>query len=64
MMEIVHDLAPGAQLYFAGTRRGRPPPKRVRRDILALRNTYGCDIIVDTSRSWKKALSRTGDREP
>jgi hypothetical protein len=44
MLEIVHDLAPGAQLYFATAGDG---DASFATNILALRNTYGCDIIVD-----------------
>jgi hypothetical protein len=44
MLEIVHDLAPGAQLYFASAFNGQAS---FAANILALRNTYGCDIIVD-----------------
>jgi len=44
MMEIVHDLAPGAQLYFATA---LPTDAQFATNILALKNTYGCDIIVD-----------------
>jgi hypothetical protein len=44
MLEIVHDLAPGAQLFFATAFGGQAG---FAANILALRNTYGCDIIVD-----------------
>jgi len=44
MLEIVHDLAPGAKLYFAT---GIDTDAAFAANILALRNTYGCDIIVD-----------------
>jgi hypothetical protein len=44
MLEIVHDLAPGAKLYFATAVNGAAS---FAANILALRNTYGCDIIVD-----------------
>jgi hypothetical protein len=43
MLEIVHDLAPGANLYFA-TADGSPAA--FANNIKALRNA-GCDIIVD-----------------
>lgn len=43
MLEIVHDLAPGASLYFA-TADGSPAS--FANNIKALRNA-GCDIIVD-----------------
>jgi hypothetical protein len=44
MMEIIHDLAPGAQLFFASAEGG---PAEMATQIQTLRNTYGCDIIVD-----------------
>lgn len=44
MLEIVHDLAPGAQLYFATAVNS---DASFAANILALKNTYGCDIIVD-----------------
>jgi len=44
MLEIVHDLAPGAKLYFATAADG---DAAFAANILALKNTYGCDIIVD-----------------
>ena len=44
MLEIVHDLAPGAKLYFATAFNGSAS---FATNILALKNTYGCDIIVD-----------------
>ncbi|HSD27217.1 MAG TPA: hypothetical protein VLL75_07930, partial [Vicinamibacteria bacterium] len=46
MMEVIHDLAPGAKLYFAGLD-VEPLEEELASNILALRNTYGCDIIVD-----------------
>jgi hypothetical protein len=44
MLEIVHDLAPGAKLYFATA---VTSDASFAANILALRNTYACDIIVD-----------------
>jgi subtilisin family serine protease len=44
MLEIVHDLAPGAKLFFATANGG---PATFAANILALRNTHGCDVIVD-----------------
>lgn len=44
MLEIVHDLAPGASLFFA------PPgnmPEDMAQRIVQLYGTYDCDIIVD-----------------
>ena len=43
MLEIVHDIAPGAQLYFATALGGAA---NFANNIRALRNA-GCDIIVD-----------------
>jgi hypothetical protein len=43
MLEVVHDIAPGAQLYFAT---GNPTPAQFAQNIRDLR-TAGCDIIVD-----------------
>ncbi len=44
LLEIVHDLAPGAQLYFATAFNGIAS---FADNIRALRNTYGCDVIID-----------------
>ena len=44
MMEIVHDLAPGAQLFFASGFNG---PASFADNIRTLRNAYACDVIVD-----------------
>jgi hypothetical protein len=44
MMEIVHDLAPGAKLFFATANGGQA---NFANNIHTLRFTYGCDIIVD-----------------
>ncbi len=44
MLEIVHDLAPGAQLFYATAFAG---PASFAQNILDLRNRYGCDIIID-----------------
>ena len=43
MMEIVHDLCPGASLYFAT---GGETEEEMAESVLALRDK-GCDIIVD-----------------
>lgn len=43
MLEIVHDLAPGAQLFFASVGNS---PATMAQNILALRKA-GCDIIID-----------------
>lgn len=44
MMEIVHDLAPGANLFFATANGGQA---NFAANIRALRFTYHCDVIVD-----------------
>ena len=44
MMEIVHDMAPGAQIFFATAFNS---PESFADNIRTLRFTYGCDIIVD-----------------
>ena len=44
MLEIVHDLVPGAKLYYATAVSG---DAAFAANILDLRNTYGCDVIVD-----------------
>jgi uncharacterized repeat protein (TIGR01451 family) len=44
MLEIVHDLAPGATLFFATAFNG---DASFAANILALKNTYLCDVIVD-----------------
>ena len=44
MLEIVHDLAPGAKLYFATAFSGLA---MFADNIRTLREDYGCDIIVD-----------------
>src|SRR5581483_5076447 len=44
MMEIVHDVAPGAQLFFATAFTSEAS---FAANIETLRSTYGCDIIID-----------------
>ncbi len=44
MMEIIHDMAPGAQLFFATADNSEAS---FAANIETLRFTYGCDIIVD-----------------
>jgi hypothetical protein len=44
MMEIVHDLAPGAKLFFATAFNS---PESFADNIRTLRFVYGCDILVD-----------------
>ncbi|MDP9171422.1 MAG: hypothetical protein M3N54_12450, partial [Acidobacteriota bacterium] len=44
MLETVHDIAPGAQLFFATADGGQA---NFANNINTLRTTYNCDIIVD-----------------
>ena len=44
MMEIIYDMAPGVQLFFASAYNG---PDSFADNIRLLRNTYHCDVIVD-----------------
>ncbi|HSD66310.1 MAG TPA: neuroendocrine convertase 1, partial [Vicinamibacteria bacterium] len=44
MLEIVHDLAPGAKLTFATAVNG---DASFAQNILDLKNVHGCDVIVD-----------------
>src|SRR6185295_9030970 len=44
MMEIVYDMAPGVQLFFASAFNGEAS---FADNIRTLRNTYNCDVIVD-----------------
>ena len=44
MMEIVYDMAPGVQLFFASAFNG---PDSFADNIRTLRNVYHCDVIVD-----------------
>jgi hypothetical protein len=44
LLEIVHDLAPGAQLFFATA---LDTQADFANNILALRNTHGCNVIID-----------------
>ena len=60
MAEIVYDLAPGAQLFFATAFNG---VASFASNIQTLRNTYGCDIIVDDVTYFNEAFSRM-DRLP
>jgi len=57
MMEIIHDLAPGAQLVFATAFNGVPS---FADNIRTLRFTYGCDIIVDDVTYFNEGVFQDG----
>ncbi|MDQ2856309.1 MAG: neuroendocrine convertase 1, partial [Acidobacteriota bacterium] len=56
MLEIVHDLAPGAQLYFATN---KPTITQFAQNIRDLR-TAGCDIIVDNATYYAESAFQDG----
>ncbi|MEQ1517501.1 MAG: hypothetical protein ABL931_13540, partial [Usitatibacteraceae bacterium] len=47
MLEIINDLAPGAQLFFSTANGGEAA---FAQNILSLRSTYNCDVMVDDIR--------------
>jgi uncharacterized repeat protein (TIGR01451 family) len=47
ILEIVHDIAPGAKLYFATGTDATTLDSGFAQNILKLKNEYGCDIILD-----------------
>jgi len=57
MMEIIHDLAPGAQLFFATASNGTA---NFAANIRTLRDTYGCDIIVDDFTYFNEGVFQDG----
>ena len=57
MMEIVHDLAPGAQLFFATAFNGAAS---FADNIRTLRFVYGCDIIVDDVTYFNEGVFQDG----
>ena len=57
MMEIVHDLAPGAQLFFATAVNG---VASFANNIRTLRFVYGCDIIVDDFTYFNEGVFQDG----
>ena len=57
MMEIVHDVAPGAKLFFATAGSGNT---QFAANIRALRFTYGCDIIVDDYSYFAESVFQDG----
>ena len=57
MMEIVHDMAPGAQIFFATADSGQT---QTATNIRTLRYTYGCDIIVDDFSYFAESVFQDG----
>ena len=57
MAEIVYDLAPGVQLFFATADSG---VASFAANIQTLRNTYGCDIIVDDFTYFNEGVFQDG----
>lgn len=57
MMEIVHDLAPGAKLFFATSTGGQ---SSFANNIRRLRFVYGCDIIVDDYTYFAESVFQDG----
>ena len=57
MMEIVHDLAPGAKLFFATSIGGQ---SNFANNIRTLRFVYGCDIIVDDYTYFAEGVFQDG----
>jgi subtilase family protein len=57
MAEIVYDLAPGVQLFFATADTG---VASFAANIQTLRNTYGCDIIVDYFTYFNEGVFQDG----
>jgi subtilisin family serine protease len=57
MMEIVHDIAPQAKLFFATAGSGNT---QFAANIRALRFTYGCDIIVDDYSYFAESVFQDG----
>ena len=58
MMEIVHDLAPGAQLFYATAYNGE---ESFADNIRMLRDVYHCDIIVDDISYFDEPVFQDGD---
>jgi hypothetical protein len=57
MMEVIHDLAPGAELYFAPAPRGAIEMPGAIDDLVAA----GCNIIVDDVGCYDEPMFEDGD---
>lgn len=57
MMEIAHDIAPGAKLFFATA---FTSAASFADNIRTLRDTYGCDIIVDDVNYFNEGAFQDG----
>lgn len=57
MAEIIHDIAPGAQIYFST---GDTSITGFANSIRELRNTYHCDIIVDDLSYYVESVFQDG----
>jgi hypothetical protein len=57
MAEIIYDLAPGTQLFFATAFNG---VASFASNIQTLRNVYGCDIIVDDVTYFNEGVFQDG----
>ena len=57
MAEIIYDLAPGVQLFFATADGG---VASFANNIQTLRNVYGCDIIVDDVTYFNEGVFQDG----
>lgn len=58
MMEIIHDLAPGAKLFFATAFNGSGS---FADNIRTLRDVYHCDVIVDDVSYFAEGAFQDGD---
>ena len=57
MLEIVHDMAPGASLYFATAFNSEA---QFASNITSLRSTYGCDVMVDDVKYFAEGVFQDG----
>ncbi len=63
MMEIIHDMAPGATLYFSGTRMVDPAGRSAEEEFLEAVDyliNAGCNIIVDDMQYLNEPRLRDG----